>query len=42
MPNSRYIVGIDLVFATLGLPLYWETIRYYVRVTPAGIERRVR
>jgi hypothetical protein len=34
-----YIIGVYLLFATLGLPLFWETHRFYLLVTPDGIQR---
>lgn len=38
--DSWYIVGPTLLIASIAIPLYWENIRYFVWVTPAGIERR--
>jgi hypothetical protein len=35
-----YVIGAYSLFAALGLPLYWETSRYCILVTPDGIERR--
>jgi hypothetical protein len=35
-----YLVGLFLVFAIITLPLVWEAGRYYVLVTPAGLECR--
>lgn len=35
-----YVFAIYALFASVGLPLFWETSRYYVRVTPTEIERR--
>ena len=32
--------GIYALFAALSLPLYWESSRYFVLVTPEGLERR--
>jgi hypothetical protein len=35
-----YVIGVYALFAALSVPLFWETSRYYVRLTPTGIERR--
>lgn len=35
-----YVIGVYALFAGLSLPLYWETSRYYVLISPEGIERR--
>ena len=35
-----YLVGLNLVFAVITLPLVWEAGRYYVLATPAGLECR--
>jgi hypothetical protein len=35
-----YALGLYLVFAALTLPLVWEASRYYLLVTPAGLEAR--
>lgn len=39
-PNSGVILAAYVFFVVFGLPLFWETIRYMVRTTPFGIERR--
>jgi hypothetical protein len=38
--ETAYIIAVYLICAGLGLPLFWETGRYLLRVTPNGIERR--
>jgi Bacterial PH domain len=35
-----YVLGLYLLFAALTLPLVWEASRYYLLVTPAGLEAR--
>ena len=35
-----YVIGVYAIFAGLSLPLYWETSRHYVLISPEGIERR--
>ena len=35
-----YILGLYLLFAALTLPLVWEASRYYLFVTPEGLEAR--
>jgi hypothetical protein len=35
-----YVAGVYALFAALSLPLYWETSRFYVLITPEAIERR--
>ncbi|HKA07894.1 MAG TPA: PH domain-containing protein [Gemmataceae bacterium] len=35
-----YVLGLYLLFAALTLPLVWEASRYYLLVSPAGLEAR--
>jgi hypothetical protein len=35
-----YVVGVYALFAGMSLPLYWETSRFYILISPEGIERR--
>jgi len=35
-----YVIGLYLLFAVLTVPLVWEASRYYLLVTPDGLEAR--
>lgn len=39
-PDFASIMAAYVFCALVGMPLFWETIRFLVRITPAGIERR--
>jgi hypothetical protein len=42
-PRGRqvwYVIGVYALLAAISVPLFWETSRYYVRLTATGIERR--
>ncbi len=35
-----YVMGAYVLFVAIGIPLFWETSRYYVSVGAKGLERR--